>query len=111
MSVVKLGLAAAVVAGGCVAMGLATPPASADELTYTAQVRTTVREYMTYGQSVVLGDLACDTIATHGEYNREWYSGEGQTYATIARTQSVLGLEMSIPDVVALIDAADTHLC
>ncbi|KUI28207.1 hypothetical protein AU195_20850 [Mycobacterium sp. IS-1496] len=92
-------------------MLLSAPLASADELTYAAQVRSTVHEYMTYGQSATLGDLACDTIAAHGEYNREWYSGQGQTYATISRVQSVMGLEMSIPDVIALIDAADAHLC
>lgn len=101
-----------VTAVGVLTLGVvATPPANADELTYAAQVRNTVREDMTYGQSVALGDLACESIAANGEYNREWYSGEGQTYANISRTQSVMGLEMSIPDVIALIDAADAYLC
>ena len=87
------------------------PTASADEGMYLNEVRQKVKAPLTDAQALQLGQVACNAIRDGVKSGLSLGSSRAKADAAVGRAQHDLGLSLSMPDGMFLVEAAGHQLC
>lgn len=87
------------------------PIASADEGMYLDEVRQKVEAPLTDAQAFQLGQVACDAIRDGVTSGLSLGSSRAKADDAVGRAQHDLGLSLSMPDGMFLVEAAEHQLC
>jgi len=87
------------------------PIASADEGMYLDEVRQKVRAPLTDAQALQLGQVACNAIREGVKSGLSLGSSRAKADDAVGRAQHDLGLSLSMPDGMFLVEAAGHQLC
>lgn len=89
----------------------APAPASADEDMYLTEVGEKVKASLTAAQAFQLGHVACDSIREGVNSGLSSGSARANADQAVGRAQNEMGLSLSMPDGMFLVEAAEHQLC
>ncbi|OBF92363.1 hypothetical protein A5790_14570 [Mycobacterium sp. 852002-51152_SCH6134967] len=89
----------------------APAPALADEGMYLTEVRKNVKASLTDGQAFQLGQVACEAIRDGLNAGLSFGSARANADRAVGRAQNEMGLSLSMPDGMFLVEAAEHQLC
>lgn len=89
----------------------APPPAFADENMYLTEVRKKVKASLTDAQAFRLGQVACEAIRDGVDSGLSFGSARANADRAVGRAQNQMGLSLSMPDGMFLVEAAEHQLC
>ncbi len=99
-----------VLAAAGLALGTAGA-ASADDYAYLDEVRQKVGIPLTAAQALQLGHIACDAIRAGVNSGLSFGLARSQADDAVGVAQNQMGLSMSMPDGMFLVEAAEHQLC
>lgn len=85
--------------------------ASADEGMYLIEVRKKVKASLTDAQAFQLGHVACEAIRDGVNAGLSFGSARANADRAVGRAQNQMGLSLSMPDGMFLVEAAEGQLC
>jgi len=87
------------------------PAALADESMYLQEVREKVTTPLTAAQAVSLGNTACAAMRAAIDRGTSFGQARHEADQAVGEAQQQMGLSMSLPDGMFLVEAAEHQLC